>query len=304
MNPTVKSEMLDTRGAPRNTKVRIAHIDLHSGRVWRRFSGKQRPMPDRASGDRPAEFVQSLERGLAVIRAFSDERPRLTLSEVARHTGLTRAAARRFLITLQHLGYVTNDGGQFALRPAVLQLGYAYLSSLSLADIATEHLTPAADELHESCSASVLDGDSVVYIARASTTRIMSINLAVGSRLPAATTSMGRVMLAAMTDEELDAYLAGVQLEQKTAMTITDIAALRAEVAKVREQGWCIVDQELEIGVRSVAVPVRDARGDVVATVNASAHSSRVELEELSTRFLERIQQVARGIEADLHARR
>ncbi|WAB83009.1 helix-turn-helix domain-containing protein [Microcella daejeonensis] len=254
--------------------------------------------------DRPTEFVQSLERGLAVIRAFSDERPRLTLSEVARHTGLTRAAARRFLITLQHLGYVGSDAGQFYLRPSVLQLGYAYLSSLSLADIALEHLTPAADELHESCSASVLDGDSVVYIARASTTRIMSINLAVGTRLPAATTSMGRVMLASLPEAELEAFLAGVSLEPRTPSTITTVDALRAEIDRVREQGWCVLDQELEIGVRSVAVPVRDARGQVIATVNASAHSTRVTLDTLRTTFLARIQQVAAGIEADLAARR
>lgn len=261
-------------------------------------------MTDDVVNDRPAEFVQSLERGLDVIRAFSAERPRMTLSDVARHTGLTRAAARRFLITLQHLGYVASDGGQFSLRPAVLQLGYAYLSSLSLADIASEHLTAAADELHESCSASVLDGDSVVYIARVSTTRIMSINLAVGTRLPAVLTSMGRVMLAAMSDDDLDRFLATATIEKRTPSTISSRAALRDEIDRVREQGWSIVDQELEIGVRSVAVPIRDARGEVVATVNASAHSSRVELDELQTRFLQRIQRVAADIERDLHARR
>ncbi|RZS59407.1 IclR family transcriptional regulator [Microcella putealis] len=261
-------------------------------------------MTDSDAPDRPADFVQSLERGLHVIRSFSADKPVMTLSEVARRTGLTRAAARRFLITLQHLGYVANDGGQFSLRPAVLQLGYAYLSSLSLAEIASEHLRLAGEELHESCSASVLDGDSIVYIARAPTARIMSINLAVGTRLPAVLTSMGRVMLAALSDDELDRLLATATLDRRTSSTITRRAALRDEINLVRERGWSIVDQELEIGVRSIAVPIRDTRGVVVAAINASAHASRVEIDELQTRFLARLQRAAAEITDDLRARR
>jgi len=252
---------------------------------------------------RPAEFVQSLERGLSVIRCFSEARPRLSLSEVARDTGLTRAAARRFLLTLQHLGYVGSEDRYFFLRPAVLQLGYAYLSSFSLAAIAADHLTHAAEALHESCSASVLDDDRIVYIARSATNRIMSINLAVGSRLPATTTSMGRVLLAGLPDEELDEFLGRVELEPMTSNTITSVDALRQTILAVRAQGYCVIDQELEVGVRSVAVPVRNSRGEVVAAVNASAHSSRVSLERLETEFLRTLQRTAASIEADVAAR-
>lgn len=250
---------------------------------------------------RSDEFVQSLERGLRVITAFGPERSRLTLTEVATHSGLTRATARRLLLTLEHLGYVGSEGTYYFLRPAVLQLGYAYLSALTISDIATIHLNPAADELHESCSASVLDGDSIVYIARASTTRIMSFTLSIGHRLPATSTSMGRVLLAALPDAELDALLSSMDYEPRTAMSIASSDELRAEIERVREQGYSIVDQELEVGVRSVAVPVRDAKGAVIASVNASAHATRIDLDTMHSRFLPRIQEVARAIEADLH---
>lgn len=253
--------------------------------------------------DRPAEFVQSLERGLAVIRAFSHDRPRLTLSEVARETGMTRAAARRFLITLEHLGYVTSDGRLFALRPSVLNLGYAYLSSFSLTEVAQDHLEELAAQLHESCSASVLDGDDIVYVARSSTNRIMTIGLSVGTRLPAYCTSMGRVLLAALDDDELDAYLEGTEFDSRTSHTITSEAELRDEIARVRQQGWCLLDQELEDGVRSVAVPVHDASGRVIAAVNTSAHATRVPLETLRDDFLPPLLECARQIERDLGGR-
>lgn len=256
-----------------------------------------------STDERPAEFVQSLERGLSVIRAFSHDRPRLTLSEVARETGMTRAAARRFLITLEHLGYVTSDGRQFSLRPSVLNLGYAYLSSFSLTEVAQDHLEELAAQLHESCSASVLDGDDIVYVARASTNRIMTIGLSVGTRLPAHCTSMGRVLLAALDADELDAYLAAAELEPRTSHTITDPSDLRAELDRVRAQGWCLLDQELEDGVRSVAVPVRDASGRVVAAANTSAHAARVPLETLREEFLPRLQECARQIDRDLTGR-
>ena len=197
---------------------------------------------------RPGEFVQSLERGLAVIRAFSRDRPRLTLSDVARETGMTRAAARRFLITLETLGYVSSDGRLFSLRPKVLQLGYAYLSSFSLAEIAQDHLEELADHLHESCSASVLDGDDIVYIARASTNRIMTIGLSVGARLPAYCTSMGRTMLAYLDDGVLDDYLARADLRARTTRTITDPESLRDELMRVRALGYCVL-QAAERGI-------------------------------------------------------
>ncbi len=252
--------------------------------------------PKRRSDD----FVQSLERGLTVITVFGPDKSRLTLTEVATLSNLTRATARRLLLTLEQLGYVGSEGSYYFLRPAVLQLGYSYLSALSIADIAMIHLNPAADELHESCSASVLDGDSIVYIARASTTRIMSFTLSIGHRLPAISTSMGRVLLAALPQEELERYLDSIDYEPRTAMAIATREDMQKEIEKVRQQSYSVVDQELEIGVRSVAVPVRDSRGTVIASVNASAHATRVDLETMHTRFLPRIQEVARAIEADL----
>ncbi|HKA68322.1 MAG TPA: IclR family transcriptional regulator C-terminal domain-containing protein [Actinomycetes bacterium] len=255
-------------------------------------------MPEDA-GSR-TEYVQSLDRGLAVIRAFSARRPRLSIADVARQTGLTRAAARRFLHTLCGLGYVGVSNGSYYLRPRVLELGYAYLSSVSVAEIAQEHLVALAEELHESCSASVLDGADIVYIARAQTNRIMTISLTVGTRLPAFATSMGRVLLAALPNDRLDEFVAGAQLQPLTEHTITDPQLLRKELEKVREQGWCAIDQELEVGVRSVAVPVRDADGRVVAAVNATAHAARVPLPRLTDDFLPKLVQTAHRIDRDL----
>src|SRR3954470_7163384 len=206
---------------------------------------------------RSPDFVQSLERGLAVIRAFDAEHPELTLSEVARATGLTRAAARRFLLTLVDLGYVHTDGRRFALSPRVLDLGYAYLSGLGLPDIAEPHLERLAAEVRESSSVSVLDGDDIVYVARVPTSRIMRVAINVGTRFPAHATSMGRVQLAGLPEAGLDAYLARAELRPLTSRTLTDPDALRAELARIRAQGWALVDQELEEGLRSVAAPIR-----------------------------------------------
>jgi IclR family transcriptional regulator, pca regulon regulatory protein len=256
--------------------------------------------PVTESIQRPAGFVHSLERGLAVIRCFSAERPRLTLSEVARQTGLSRAAVRRSLITLQTLGYVGSDERQFYLTPRVLTLGYAYLSSLSVADVAQSHLTDLANEVHESCSASVLDGLDIVYVARAATKRIMTISLSVGTRLPAYATSMGRVLLASLRDDRLDAYLDTATLAPLTDRTIVDRDRLRAEVERTRTRGWCLVDQELEDGVRSIAVPVHDAASRVVAAVNTSAHATRVPLATLQRSFLPKLRDCAAAIDAEL----
>lgn len=249
---------------------------------------------------RSSEFVQSLDRGLAVIRAFSRERPRLTLSDVARETGLTRAAARRFLLTLEALGYVGSDGRQFFLRPRVLELGFAYLSSASFTEVAQDHLERLADQLHESCSASVLDLPDIVYIARASTSRIMTISLAVGARLPAYCTSMGRVLLANLSPEELERYLLTTRFLPLSERTVTDPDLIRAEVQRVRERGWALQDQELEGGVRSVAMPVHGPDGSVIAAVNVSAHASRVPLETLTGEFLDALRLTAAAIDRDL----
>jgi IclR family transcriptional regulator, pca regulon regulatory protein len=252
--------------------------------------------------ERPDHFVQSLERGLMVIRAFGEDAPEMTLSEVAAKTDLTRAAARRFLLTLTDLGYVRTDGRRFALSPRVLELGYAYLSSLSLPEIAEPHLERLVAEVRESSSVSVLDGDDIVYVARVPTSRIMRVAINVGTRFPAHATSMGRVQLAGLSESELDAYLARAQLRRLTAHTLTDPDALRAELARIRAQGWALVDQELEEGLRSVAAPIRDRAGRVVAAVNVSAHASRASRDAVRRTLLPPLLATAQRIEVDLRA--
>lgn len=247
-----------------------------------------------------ADHVQSLARGLAVIRAFSAAEPELTLSQVARATGLSRAAARRFLITLIDLGYVRNDGRLFALTPRVLELGYAYLSSLSLPEVADPHLERLAAEVHESASVAVLDGEDVVYVARVATTRIMRMSISIGTRFPAYCTSMGRVLLAALPPERLDAYLRRADLRRLTSRTIVLPAALRAELDQVRGQGWAMVDQELEEGLRSIAAPIRDRSGSTVAAVNVSTHASRTSMQAARRDLLPLLLATAARIEADL----
>ncbi len=249
---------------------------------------------------RSADFVQSLERGLLVIRAFDAEHRELGLSEVARISGLTRAAARRFLLTLERLGYVTVSEGRFSLTPRVLELGYAYLSSLSLPQVAQPHMEALVAQVNESSSISVLDDTDVVYVARVPTRRIMSITLSVGTRLPAYATSMGRVLLAALPEEELDERLARIELRPLSAHTITDVVALRAVLDRVRRQGWAAVDQELEEGLRSLAVPIHDASGRVIAALNVSVHASRGTMTSLRREVLPLAQSAARAIEADL----
>jgi IclR family pca regulon transcriptional regulator len=245
-------------------------------------------------------FVQSLERGLAVIRAFGADRPQLTLSEVARETGLTRAAARRFLLTLCDLGYVRSDGRLFSLTPRVLELGYAFLSSLSLTEVAEPHLERMVAEIHESSSVSVLDGDDIVYVARVPTSRIMRVSINVGTRFPAYATSMGRVLLAGLPEPALEEYLARVELHRLSSHTVRTAAALRREVGRVRAQGWAMVDQELEEGLRSIAAPVHDRSGRVVAAANVSAHASRWSAEALRRDLLPQLLATAERIEADL----
>jgi IclR family pca regulon transcriptional regulator len=261
---------------------------------------------DGAARPRIAEHVQSLERGLAVIQAFSGERPSMTLAEVAREAGLTRATARRLLFTLQQLGYARFDGKRFALTAKVLDIGYAYLSSLDLTSIAQAEMESLVERTHESCSAAVLDGTEIVYVVRVPTTRIMTISLGLGSRLPAYATSMGRVLLADLDEDQLATHLDGNidgHLPALTNRTITDPAGLRAELDRVRRQGWAIVDQELEDGVRSVAAPLRDARGRVIAAVNVSGHAGRVTLSTMRDRFLPELLATAERINERLARR-
>jgi IclR family pca regulon transcriptional regulator len=232
------------------------------------------------------QYVQSLERGMAVIQVFSRDHPALTLSEVARLAGITRSTARRILLTLEKLGHVRSDGRLFSLTPRVLTLGWAYLSSLNLWEIAQPLMEDLVEETGESCSAATLDLPDIVYVARVPTRRIMTIALGVGTRLPAHATSMGRVLLADLPADKLKNFLAGTRLERFTDRTITDPGELEKALAGVRAQGFALVDQELEIGLRSVAAPIKDADGTTIAALNCSAAAPRVTIQELRGRFL------------------
>jgi IclR family pca regulon transcriptional regulator len=246
-------------------------------------------------------FVQSLERGLIVIRALSAPEPQ-ALSEVARATGLSRAAARRFLLTLEQLGYVRQSGGRFALTPRVLELGYAFLSSLTLPELAQPHLERLADAVQESSSVSILDGDDIVYVARVPTRRIMSVSIDVGTRFPAFATSMGRVLLAGLPDEEIDARLELADLPSLTSRTVTSTERLREEIERVRRDGYAIVDEELEVGLRSVAAPLRDRGGEVRAAINLSVHAHRTSVADIKRSLLSPLREAAAAIERDLAA--
>src|ERR1700729_2124050 len=260
------------------------------------------PGDDAATAPRNSDFVQSLDRGLAVIRAFGPDREKLSLSEVARETGLTRAAARRFLLTLVKLGYVRNDGREVSLRPRVLELGYAYLSGLALPEVAAPHMEELVARLHESSSISVLDGLQIVYVVRVPTKRIMTVAISVGTRFPAYATSMGRVLLADLPDGELERYLAEATFERLTARTVTEPDRLRLIVREVAGQGYAIVDQELEEGLRAVAAPIRGAADVGTAAINGSAHASRVSMAAMRSQILPALLDTARQIEADLKA--
>lgn len=251
-----------------------------------------------ADDARGGDFVQSLARGLAAIRAFDAEHPAQTLSDVARRAGVSRAAARRLLHTLVELGYASTDGRLFRLRPKVLELGFSYLHGTGLWGAAQPPMVELVERLHESCSAAVLDGEDIVYVARVPTrTRIMSITLGLGSRLPAHLTSMGRVLLAALPAAELDARLAALgRVEARTERTLTDVDALRRAIAKARAQGFAILDQELEPGLRSVAVPVHGPGGAVVAALNVGTHASRVTMDDLRGRILPALRETADAV--------
>ena len=262
-----------------------------------------RAIEDSASGSgRRADHVQSFARGLAVIRAFGGHQSELTLSDVARSAGLTRAAARRFLHTLVDLNYVRTDGRLFSLRPRVLELGYAYLSTLGLDDVAAPHMEQLVGTIRESSSITVLDGDEIVYVVRVPTSRIMAVTIAVGTRFPAYPTSMGRVLLAALGPEELESYVQRVELTALTRRTVTDKTALRQIIAKAASRGYAIVDQELEDGLRSVAVPIVDRSGTVIAALNASVHTSRATMDDLRRQILPQLQAAGVRINNDMRA--
>jgi IclR family pca regulon transcriptional regulator len=253
---------------------------------------------------RDTNYVQSLDRGLAVIRAFDAEHPRLQLSEVARAAGLTRAAARRFLLTLVQLGYVRVEGREFSLRPRVLELGYAYLSGITLPQVAQPHLEALVGRVDESSSISVLDGDDVVYVARVHTKRIMTVMITVGTRFPAYATSMGRVLLANLPAPELEDYLARADLAALTPRTVTDPVRLKQVLDRVRARGYALVDEELEAGLRSAAAPVCDREGTVVAAVNLSVSAHRTSLRRLEQEYVPLLLETAAQISRDLGSSR
>lgn len=231
--------------------------------------------PLSADGRDPS-YVEAFARGLRVIRAFGGGRESMTLAEIARVTDLPRATVRRSLFTLAQLGYVADDGRQFRLTPKILSLGYAYLSSTPLPRIILPALEMVSEQLSESCSAAILDGPDIVYVARSATKRIMSVGLAVGSRLPAYCTSLGRVLLAHEPVERQQSILATSTLKPLTPKTVTDPEGLLAIYGEVAKLGYAYVDEELELGLRSIAVPVTNATGHVVAAINVSTQASRV----------------------------
>jgi IclR family pca regulon transcriptional regulator len=246
-----------------------------------------------------SSYVQSLARGLAVIRAFGAERPRLSLSDVARATDLTRASARRFLLTLESEGYVRARDGLFELTPRVLELGFSYLSAQSLPEVAQPHLEALSHAVGESSSASILDGWDIVYIARVPTRRIMSVGITIGTRFPAYVTSMGRVLLASLSAGERETFFEGFRGEAFTARTVVDPAALRAELDRVAAQGWSLVDGELETGLRALAVPV--TRGPAtVAAINVSMPATDEDAGIQASRLLPDLLTAASAISADL----
>lgn len=232
-------------------------------------------------------FMTSLERGLAVLQAFSQERRVLTTSQISQRTGIPRAAVRRCLYTLAKLGFVTEEDNRlFSLRPRVLKLGHAYLATTPLAHAAQPVLRHISGTLNESSSVAILDGDEILYIARASTSRIMSIDLHIGSRLPAYCTSMGRVLLAQLSPDALDAYLDRTKRIQYTPRTIVSRDGLLDTLESVRCNGYALVDQELEIGLRSIAVPVKGADGRATAALNVGVQAARISVAEMESRIL------------------
>jgi IclR family pca regulon transcriptional regulator len=232
-------------------------------------------------------FMATLARGLAVIRAFTQQRRRPTIAQLSMKTGIPRAAVRRCLYTLSQLGYVASDDGRnFALRPRILALGHAYLTSSPLAASAQPILDQVSDAVHESCSMAILEGDDILYIARSRTsTRIMSIDLGVGSRLPAYCTSMGRMLLAGLSPKELGAYFARARFVPYTNRTVTAPEKLKLLIDAARTADHAIVDQELEIGLRSIGVPVKDAHGRIAAAINISVQASRLSSADMEAKL-------------------
>ncbi|MGD0420093.1 MAG: IclR family transcriptional regulator C-terminal domain-containing protein [Xanthobacteraceae bacterium] len=246
------------------------------------------------------EILATLAKGLAVLGSFDKQRPVMTLSQAAQVTGLSRATARRILRTLAGLGYVTQSGRQFSLSSGILKLGFAYLATQNWIEQAAPLMRQLSEQFHESCSAATLEGTEIVYVARFPARRIMSVTLAVGTRLPAFHTSLGRIQLGFLDDAEFWRRLRSLRIEAFTPSTITDVQALYERVQEDRAQGFSIVDEELERGLRSIAVPVLDRSGQAIAAVNVSTHSTRTTRNEMRERFLPSLRAVAEKISASV----
>ncbi|SET84524.1 transcriptional regulator, IclR family [Stenotrophomonas indicatrix] len=242
------------------------------------------------------DFMTSLGRGLAVLSVFSQHPREVTMSQISSDTGISRAAVRRVLYTLEKLGYVGEQGRGYVLLPRVLGMGGAYVASSSMTAAAQPVLDALRDAVHESCSLGVLDGDDILYVARAETVRIMSIGLRAGSRLPAYCTSMGRVLLASLPRDTLEGYLERNPLRPRTERTVTRMDDFLDLLEKVRREGASLVDQELEIGLRSIAVPVRSRSGDVVAALNIGTQAGRIGLGVMQTQLLPRLREAAQRL--------
>ena len=250
--------------------------------------------------ERNPSYVEAFARGLRVIRSFGEGRETMTLADIAKLTDLPRATVRRSLFTLGQLGYVIDDGRQFRLTPKVLSLGYAYLSSTPLPRVILPALEMVSEQVRESCSAAILDGPDIVYIARSATKRIMSVGLAVGSRLPAYCTSLGRALLAYEPVERQQAILATSLLKPLTPKTVTDPQTVLGMFQQVAHQGYAFVDEELELGLRSIAVPVTNATGHVVAAINISTQASRLSEETMCTSLRLALVQAAQSVRSSL----
>jgi len=246
------------------------------------------------------EFMATLAKGLAVLGSFDKERPAMTLSQAAQATGLSRATARRILRTLTELGYVMQNGRQFSLSSGILRLGFAYLATQNWIEQATPLMRQLSEQFHESCSAAILQGTEIVYVARFPAGRIMSVSLAVGTRLPAFHTSLGRIQLGFLDDAEIWRRLKSLRIDAYTPSTITDVQALFDRVEEDRALGFSIVDEELERGLRSIAVPIVDRAGEAVAALNLSTHSTRTTRNEMRDRFLPSLRAVAEQISASV----
>jgi IclR family transcriptional regulator, pca regulon regulatory protein len=254
---------------------------------------KRTPAEQRVADDTRPEFLEALARGLRIIGAFNRERRQLALSDIARLVELPRASARRTLHTLVHLGFAETDGRLFRLTPRILTLAGAYLASNAISDILQPAVERLSAEVGEACSAAALDGEDVIMIAHAAPNRVLNLAAQIGFRLPAAASSLGRVLLAALDEGELDRVLARAALQKLTPMTIVDRAQLRLTIRKVREDGYSLVDQEVELGFRSISVPLRRVDGRVIASLNVGAHSRRCTLDTMRSVFLPKLSTLA-----------